>query len=84
VSRSGSETSRRYGSLEEAATYLGKTKKAVQKLVERRQIPFRRAQRRLIFDFYELDQWVASLPGATLQEAMGRWTGAAEGSADGR
>jgi excisionase family DNA binding protein len=70
--------------LEEAATYLGKTKKAVQKLVERRQIPFRRAHRRLIFDFYELDQWVASLPGTTLQEAMGRCVGATEGGAHGR
>jgi excisionase family DNA binding protein len=84
VSRSCSSMSRRYGSLEEAAIYLGRTKKAVQKLVERRQIPFRRAHRRLIFDFYELDQWVASLPGATLQEAMGRFTGAVEVSAHGR
>src|SRR5262245_29706790 len=81
VSRAVSVTSRRYGSLEEAAMYLGKTKKAMQKLVERRQIPFRRASKRLIFDFYELDQWVASLPGTTLQEAMDRCIGAAEGCA---
>jgi hypothetical protein len=81
VSRSTNAPNRRYGSLEEAAIYLGKTKKAVQKLVERRQIPCRRASKRLIFDFYELDQWVASLPGTTLQEAMDRCTGAAEGCA---
>jgi hypothetical protein len=84
VNKSGSSTSRRYGSLEEAAIYLGKTKKAMQKLVERRQIPFKRASKRLIFDFYELDQWIATMPGTTLQEAMDRCTGAAEGSARGR
>jgi hypothetical protein len=83
VSKGGSSTSRRYGSLEEAAIYLGKTKKAMQKLVERRQIPCRRVSKRLIFDFCELDKWVASLPGTTLQEAMDRSTRAAEGSACG-
>jgi excisionase family DNA binding protein len=75
---------RRYGSLEEAAMYLGKTKKAMQKLVERRHIPFRRVNKRLIFDFFQLDQWLASLPGITLEEALDRCTGAAEGSARGR
>jgi hypothetical protein len=81
VSRSTNPPNRRHGSLPEIDIYLGKTNKAVEKLVERRQIPFRRASKRLIFDFYELDQWVASLPGTTLQEAMDRCTGAAEGSA---
>jgi excisionase family DNA binding protein len=84
VSRAVSATSRRYGSLEEAAIYLGKTRKAMQKLVERRHIPFRRVKKRLIFDFFQLDQWLASLPGITLEAALDRCTGAAEGKARGR
>jgi hypothetical protein len=84
VSRGGSSTSRRYGSLPEVAIYIGRTNKAVEKLVERRQIPFKRMQKRLIFDFFLIDQWVASLPGTTLQEAMDRCAEAAKGSARGR
>jgi len=84
VSRGSSSTSRRYGSLPEAAIYLGKTDKAVEKLVERRQIPFRRVKKRLIFDFLLLDQWLESLPGTTLEEALDRCAGAAGGSGRGR
>jgi hypothetical protein len=84
VSRGGSSTSRRYGSLPEVAFYLGRTPKAVEKLVERGQIPVRRLNRRLIFDFFEIDQWLASLPGTTLEEALDRCTGAAEKSTRGR
>jgi hypothetical protein len=84
VSRGGSSTSRRYGSLPEVALYLGKTNKAVEKLVERRQIPFKRMQTRLIFDFFLIDQWVESLPGTTLEETLARCTGAAKEGARGR
>jgi hypothetical protein len=66
--------------LPEVAIYLGKTNKAVEKLVERGQIPVKRLNRRLIFDFNLLDQWVASLPGTTLEEALDRCTGAAGGA----
>jgi hypothetical protein len=64
--------------------YLGKTKKAMQKLVERRQIPFRRVQKRLIFDFIELDQWFASLSGTPLREALDRCSGATQENTRGR
>jgi excisionase family DNA binding protein len=84
VGRPGSSPSRRYGTLPEVAFYLEKTNKAVEKLVERRQIPFRRMQRRLIFDFSEIDQWLASLPGTTLEEALDRCTGGTKGSTRGR
>jgi predicted DNA-binding transcriptional regulator AlpA len=84
VSRSGSSPSRRYGSLPDVAQYLGKTNKAVEKLVERGQIPVRRLNRRLIFDFVEIDQWLASLQGTTLAEALDRCTGAAAGGTRGR
>jgi excisionase family DNA binding protein len=84
VGRPVSSPSRRYGTLPEVAFYLGKTNKAVEKLVERRQIPFRRVQRRLIFDFAEIDQWLASLPGTTLKEALDRCTGASKEGVRGR
>jgi hypothetical protein len=80
VSRSTNPPNRRYGSLPDVALYLGKTNKAVEKLVERGQIPVKRLNRRLIFNFNLLDQWVASLPGTTLEEALDRCTGAAEGA----
>jgi hypothetical protein len=78
VGRAGSFTSRRYGSLPEVAIYIGRTNKAVEKLVERRQIPFKRMNRRLVFDFSEIDQWFAGLPGTTLEEALDRCTGVAK------
>jgi predicted DNA-binding transcriptional regulator AlpA len=84
VSRGGSSTSRRYGALPEVAIYIGRTNKAVEKLVERRQIPFKRMNRRLVFDFSEIDQWLASMPGTTLEEALDRCTGAAKESTRGR
>ncbi len=65
----------RYGGLAEAAAYLGKTDKAVRKLVERRAVPFRRAGKRLVFDLEELDLWVASLPGVAVEEAVTRCLG---------
>ena len=64
---------RRYAELSEAASYLGKTPKALRKLVERRAVPFRRAGKRLVFDLAELDRWVAGLPGVTLEEALDQY-----------
>jgi hypothetical protein len=69
--------------LRDVAIYIGRTNKAAEKMVERRQIPFRRMNRRLVFDFSEIDQWLASLPGTTLEEALNRCTGAAEKGAHG-
>jgi excisionase family DNA binding protein len=74
VSRSTNSLDRRYVTLAEAAVYLGRTQKALRKLVERRAVPFRRAGRRLVFDLHELDQWVGRLPGVALEEALDRCT----------
>ena len=65
----------RYVALAEAAAYLGRTEKALRKLVERRAVPFRKAGKRLVFDVVELDRWVVSLPGVTLYEAVDRCLG---------
>jgi len=75
MNRSANSPSRRYVSLPEAASYLGKTEKALRKLIERRAVPFRKAGKRLVFDVVELDCWVASLPGVTLDEAVDRCLG---------
>jgi excisionase family DNA binding protein len=81
VNRSANPPGRRYVALSEAAAYLGRTEKALRKLVERRAIPFRRAGRRLIFDLVELDRWVEGLPGVGLDEAMNRCQGQASETA---
>lgn len=75
MQRSANPLGRRYGSLREAAIYLGRTEKAVRKLVERHSVPFRRSGKRLVFDFGVLDQWMASLPGVGLEEALDRCLG---------
>ena len=75
MGRSSNPPSRRFVSLREAAIYLGRTEKALRKLVERRAVPFRRAGKRLVFDLAELDRWVASLPGVALAEAVERSLG---------
>lgn len=72
MNRSTNSLDRRYVTLAEAAVYLGRTQKALRKLVERRAVPFRRAGRRLVFDLHELDQWVGRLPGVALDEALDR------------
>ena len=75
---------RRYVSLSEAAAYLGRTEKALRKLVERRAVPFRRGGKRLVFDLVELDGWVASLPGVGLAEAVERCVGEQSSPSAGR
>ena len=60
---------------------LALTEKALRQRVERRGVPCQWAGRKLVFDLRELDQWCATLPGTTLQEAMDRSAGAARGTA---
>jgi excisionase family DNA binding protein len=49
----------RYLAPAEAASYLGKTRKALYHLVQRRVVPFIRVGRRLTFDRLALDRWLA-------------------------
>ena len=72
MSKAHSSPDHRYVPLPEAAVFLGMTQKALRKRVERKTIPFRRAGKRLIFDLAELQEWVASLPGVTTEEALRR------------
>jgi hypothetical protein len=49
--------------------FLGWSEKKTRGLVARNLIPFRRQSGRIIFLRTELEQWLASLPGVTLDEA---------------
>jgi len=51
------------------AAFLGATQKAVYGQVERRTIPFRRLGGRIVFLRSELEAWLETLPGVTLDEA---------------
>lgn len=53
-----------------AAEFLGTTEKAVRQRVARRAIPFRKWGGRICFIKAELDTFLASLPGCTLEEAQ--------------
>lgn len=62
----------RYLDVRCAAVYLGRTPGAVYELVAKRQIPFRRHGRRLVFDVVALDAWIAGLEGVDVKEAVAR------------
>jgi excisionase family DNA binding protein len=55
-----------------AALYLGMTEGAVYAAVARRQIPFRRLGRKLVFDAVELDAYMHGLEGVDVAEAIAR------------
>lgn len=55
-------------SIADTATYLGLTESSLRKRVERRQVPFRRLGKRIIFDLQELERFIQTLPGISLEE----------------
>ena len=52
----------------DAAAFLNRTEAAIYRLVARRQIPYRKYGRRLVFRRSELEQYLEALPGVTLEE----------------
>lgn len=62
----------RYLDVKSTAIYLSRTPGAVYELVAKRQIPFRRRGKKLIFDRQELDEYVHGLEGVDVVEAVGR------------
>lgn len=50
--------------------FIGGTEKQTRALVARRLIPFRRLGGRIVFVKKELESWIASLVGVTLEEAL--------------
>ena len=61
-----------YLTIDWVATMLGKKRKAVEKMVERRQIPFRKHGKRIVLIRSELTAFFDKLPGVTLEEAERR------------
>ena len=55
--------------IDQAAALMGRTPHAVYRLVARRQIPFRKHGRRLLFKRSELLAFLDKLPGLSLEEA---------------
>ena len=62
----------RYLDVPGTATYMNMTSGAVYAAVARRQIPFRRQGRKLVFDAVELDSYVHQLEGVDVNEAVAR------------
>ncbi|HZI27150.1 MAG TPA: excisionase family DNA-binding protein, partial [Gemmatimonadaceae bacterium] len=50
---------KRYMDVKECAEYVGRTNRAIEGLVRRRQIPHIRVGRRVQFDREKIDRWVA-------------------------
>ena len=61
-----------YLTIDGVAELLGKKRKAVEKMVERQMLPFRKHGKRIIFQRSELAQFFNQLPGVTLEEAERR------------
>jgi excisionase family DNA binding protein len=60
-------------SIEEAATLLKRSRKAIEHMVERRQLPFRRLGRRILFVREELEAFIEGLPGPRASDVQKRW-----------
>jgi excisionase family DNA binding protein len=61
---------KRYLSVKEVAEYLGRTEKSIYISVGRRQLPYRKLGKKLVFDRLEIDKFIAALPGATFEDAL--------------
>jgi excisionase family DNA binding protein len=61
-----------YLTIDGVAELLGKKRKAVEKMVERRLLPYRKHGKRIIFSRAELAAFFDQLPGVTLGEAEQR------------
>jgi excisionase family DNA binding protein len=58
--------------VDEAAALLGRTPHALYRLVALRQVPYRKAGRRLVFFERELRAYIEDLPGVSLEEVRER------------
>ena len=69
---SGTTLARRYLDVAGAAEYLCMTEGAVYVAKARKQIPFRKQGRKLVFDKVALDAYMQSLEGVDVDEAVER------------
>lgn len=59
-----------YFDTQQLASYIHRTPGAIRNLVLRRAIPFRKPGGRLLFVKTEIDEWVASSEGVSLEEIL--------------
>jgi excisionase family DNA binding protein len=62
-----------YLTTEEVALLLGRTPKAVRRMVERGQLPYRKLGRRVLFLRAELEEFIEALPGLRAADVRKRW-----------
>ena len=65
-----------YLDLQEAATFIRRSPQALYRMVGRRQVPYRKCGRRLLFKRSELVQYLEALPGVKIEEMrreVGSW-----------
>jgi excisionase family DNA binding protein len=56
----------------ETAAMLGRSENAIRRMVERRQIPYRKSGRRVLFLESELKAFIEALPGLPLEDLRAR------------
>lgn len=56
----------------ETAAMLGRSENAVRRMVERRQLPYRKSGRRVLFLESELKAFIEALPGLSLEDLRER------------
>jgi len=56
----------------ETAAMLGRSENAVRRMVERRQIPYRKSGRRVLFLESELKAFIEALPGLSIEDLRER------------
>jgi len=64
---------RPYLTTEEVALLLGRTQKAIRRMVERGQLPYRKLGRRVLFLRAELEEFLEALPGLRPADVRKRW-----------
>lgn len=55
------------------ARMTGRTPRAIEKMVERRQLPYRKHGKRVVFKREEIEEFFDGLPGVTVEEARTRF-----------
>ena len=61
-----------YLTVDGVAALVGRTLRAIQKMAERHQIPYRKHNKRIVFKRSEVETFFDTLPGVSVEEAKRR------------
>ena len=64
---------KKYLTKDEVARLLGRSPKAIEHMVERGQLPYRKLGRRVLFLREELEAFIEALPGVRPADVRKRW-----------